>query len=770
MNKKKKIRFYTHKNIASDEMNLDFLSEMEVEAIQVDKLSQFNHEGRVNDDDLFLVSGNIIKKALKFRDRERSARKIMDHVADGIFVLDRKDEVVWANDAAREMTGYYDNEILRRDIYNLFDNPRFQGPIFVPTSACRESGETKKGEFHDAHGRFFEMEASLWNAPPGSPAAKGGKSVLVTVRDITELRSQLQKLRLIHEKGNELNEMGPEAMLELTELERTELMEDGVKQTVRKLMKYEMFELRTVGTDPETLELRSSFGMTPEVKKRVVKIAKEGYGINGYVAATRRSYLCPNVHEDPRYLTGGVNSQSSLTVPIMFRKTLMGVLNVESTKENAFTKLDEMYLEIFSRDIGVAMNTLRLLEEERKNKLKMNVEEIHKTLAMPVNEILQTAAKLLPLMEKMANLEDMVAPPTQKQRDDPNHVTDGVKMQILLYNIVSKAKAIRAMVLEIGEKMGLGWVAPVEHTQEHRDHILYVDATKNYRQEIGKFLSEHQTDVYLTESGREGLRMVKQAFKDHEPYYAILVSMAGVQDYANYVDFMDAVAAVYTDHDMNPPFVLLQKDSVRSVESRLLEANKRYHACRRVLLPFGLETLPDVIKQVAGPLFGQHILLVDPKMRDVESAREFLRRRGCALEVVTSGKQALKDIRFALSQEQPFAILLITAMDIPDYKRKTAFFEELVALYQEFDEKPPLVVARDLMRYDSDHVISNIRDFLIKYAEIVGIEYKEDLLMAAILNVMKVVEENPGAIVFTEEDLVKMRKARGEKLPVDENS
>ena len=42
----------------------------------------------------------------------------------------------------------------------------------------------------------------------------------------------------------------------------------------------------------------------------------EENGISGYVAATGRSYICPDVERDPRYVQGLDSAKSSLTVPL----------------------------------------------------------------------------------------------------------------------------------------------------------------------------------------------------------------------------------------------------------------------------------------------------------------------------------------------------------------------------------------------------------------------------------------------------------------------
>ena len=59
--------------------------------------------------------------------------------------------------------------------------------------------------------------------------------------------------------------------------------------------------------------------------------SREGNGISGYVAATGRSYICPDVLHDPRYIPGLDQARSSLTVPLFLHDKSHRRLHVETT-------------------------------------------------------------------------------------------------------------------------------------------------------------------------------------------------------------------------------------------------------------------------------------------------------------------------------------------------------------------------------------------------------------------------------------------------------
>ncbi|HUM70992.1 MAG TPA: GAF domain-containing protein, partial [Chloroflexota bacterium] len=86
-------------------------------------------------------------------------------------------------------------------------------------------------------------------------------------------------------------------------------------------------------------------------------------GIVGRVAQTGQPYRCPDVQQDPIYVRADPDTRSELCVPIFAGKHLIGVVNTESTETDAFSEGDEHLLLTFARQLGVALEKLRLFAE-----------------------------------------------------------------------------------------------------------------------------------------------------------------------------------------------------------------------------------------------------------------------------------------------------------------------------------------------------------------------------------------------------------------------
>jgi hypothetical protein len=61
----------------------------------------------------------------------------------------------------------------------------------------------------------------------------------------------------------------------------------------------------------------------------------------------------------------------------------------------AFSESDLQFLEIFTRDEAVALNTLELLRHEKATTAQESVEAIHSAVAMPVDDILNDAVNIM---------------------------------------------------------------------------------------------------------------------------------------------------------------------------------------------------------------------------------------------------------------------------------------------------------------------------------------------------------------------------------------
>ncbi|RKZ24909.1 hypothetical protein DRQ26_06775 [bacterium] len=93
------------------------------------------------------------------------------------------------------------------------------------------------------------------------------------------------------------------------------------------------------------------------------KLKKGVEGVVGFAASTGNPMNVPDVTKFPLYIPGFKEARSELAVPIKYHDKVLGVLDVESEKVNAFDERDENLLELFASEISVALINAQLYEK-----------------------------------------------------------------------------------------------------------------------------------------------------------------------------------------------------------------------------------------------------------------------------------------------------------------------------------------------------------------------------------------------------------------------
>jgi signal transduction histidine kinase len=141
----------------------------------------------------------------------------------------------------------------------------------------------------------------------------------------------------------------------------------------------------------------------------------EGEGIAGTVAATGEAIIVTDAEHDPRIArrvdaATGLRTRSILCVPIRFRGTVTGVIQVLNKRIGTFTPQDREVLELIAAEAGVAIENARVYAtlEERVRERTAELSAANAQLTEALAELRQTQAQLVQ-SEKMAALGNLVA-------------------------------------------------------------------------------------------------------------------------------------------------------------------------------------------------------------------------------------------------------------------------------------------------------------------------------------------------------------------------
>ncbi len=171
------------------------------------------------------------------------------------------------------------------------------------------------------------------------------------------LREQARTLSLLHEVSREIGAI----------LDRRQLLE-RVAQLLKRLIDYDLFSVLLWCEDTQTLDPWVALDRDglPVGLSHGVRL---GEGLTGTAAALRQSLLVPNIRLDPRYMTCShqLTICSELVVPMTFKDRLIGVIDLESLRYDAFTAHHEQLLSTLAGSLAIALENARLYEHLRRD-------------------------------------------------------------------------------------------------------------------------------------------------------------------------------------------------------------------------------------------------------------------------------------------------------------------------------------------------------------------------------------------------------------------
>lgn len=141
----------------------------------------------------------------------------------------------------------------------------------------------------------------------------------------------------------------------------------SVAEIVKRVIPYELFAILLYSERRQGLTMRFSIGHRPELAKSL--LIPLGEGITGRAALEREPILVGDVRTDERYISGLDAVRSELAAPMIARGRLVGVIDLESTRVNAFTEYDKSLLRLLASRVAFSIDNARLYRRvERQNR------------------------------------------------------------------------------------------------------------------------------------------------------------------------------------------------------------------------------------------------------------------------------------------------------------------------------------------------------------------------------------------------------------------
>jgi sigma-B regulation protein RsbU (phosphoserine phosphatase) len=200
--------------------------------------------------------------------------------------------------------------------------------------------------FTHEHRRVLELTASRMGV------------AIENARLYTRVSRQAQTLTVLNEISREIT-----SILDLDDLlERIGLL-------LKRVIDFQMFTILLWNERTKQLEHRFSSRYGERVtREHAVAL---GHGLIGTAAEIRQPVLAPDVRKDHRYITANRETRSELSVPLIYKGNVIGVVDLEHTRVNYFNEDHQRTLSTLAAQIAISIANARLYQRISEEEQRM---------------------------------------------------------------------------------------------------------------------------------------------------------------------------------------------------------------------------------------------------------------------------------------------------------------------------------------------------------------------------------------------------------------
>jgi len=240
------------------------------------------------------------------------------------------------------------------DEHYIAANPNVRSELAVPLIVKNRvigvldiESETP-GFFTAEHQRLLELTASRMGI------------AVENARLYTRVSRQAQTLTVLNEISREITSI----------LDLDDLLE-RIGHLLKRVIDYHMFTILLWNERTEQFEHRFSSRYGERItRERTVSL---GEGLIGTAAQLREPVLAPDVRKDSRYLSVNPETRSELSVPLIYKGQVIGVVDLEHTRVNYYNDDHQRTLSTLAAQIAISIANARLYQRIHEEEQRMEI-------------------------------------------------------------------------------------------------------------------------------------------------------------------------------------------------------------------------------------------------------------------------------------------------------------------------------------------------------------------------------------------------------------
>jgi len=422
-----------------------------------------------------VVISNAIAQNRYLREREAlykaefKYQSLVEQIPAVVFLIEAKDAetLIYISPRIEELTGYPPEEWhADPDIWIKCIHPEDRERIMEAGKTSDLSGARFLEEYRmvrrDGRTIWIKEDTNLIHDKVGDPLYWQGILLDITreKEDEAALQRQLKELAVLHSAS----------LAASNALNFDELIEQ-VTIAIGNMLDADNFGILLLDKSATILQPHPSYrGTSQENLSRLLPITQ---CVAGKVARTAKPIRLEDVTKEPSYFEVTPGVQSELCVPILARGKVVGVINTESKRQNAYTERDERLLITIANTLATAADKLRSFEEVRQRAAELEaLYQASRSLALSLEPQI-IGKSLMKTMDELLGYEFASVHLLEDQGQFLVHLAVSQKVQNL-ESYISRDEASRSQKIPLGTGI-VGWVA------QHGQAIRTGDTTKDKR-------------------------------------------------------------------------------------------------------------------------------------------------------------------------------------------------------------------------------------------------------------------------------------------------
>jgi diguanylate cyclase (GGDEF)-like protein len=180
--------------------------------------------------------------------------------------------------------------------------------------------------------------------------------IITSLENEKKLQEDVKKLEALINTTNELSKASHNLSRTLS----------TIIKVIKDYFGYKYFDILLKDKDGNLVPSKTSKDFPIEAIRNFKANINRGEGLTGTAAKLGKIVCVNDVLKDKRYIAALSKIRSEIVLPILVGKNLIGVLDIEDTRPNIFTKDFIQVLKVLAIEIGIAINNAKLNEKMKE--------------------------------------------------------------------------------------------------------------------------------------------------------------------------------------------------------------------------------------------------------------------------------------------------------------------------------------------------------------------------------------------------------------------